>query len=98
MTLDTLAIRSHLANLGFSDVINENVDFYNSPVPKHDFLITNPPYSGEHKQRILEFCVKQRRPFALLLPNYVAVKQYFKVRFSHLCRKRPASWTSRCSS
>lgn len=55
------------------------MDFYNSPIPTHDFLLTNPPYSGEHKQRILEFCVKQRRPFALLVPNYVTVKQYFKV-------------------
>lgn len=73
------AIRSHLNSLGFPNVINENVDFYSSPIPSYDFLMTNPPYSGEHKQRILQFCVKQRRPFALLLPNYVAVKSYFKV-------------------
>ena len=39
-------------------VLNENVDFYAAAaaraLPAHDVLVTNPPYSGEHKQRLLQ--------------------------------------------
>jgi len=40
-------------------VINENRDFYqdiaNKTVPKYDILITNPPYSGDHKAKLLNY-------------------------------------------
>jgi len=65
---------------------HEKRDFYcdvrQKSVPKHDVLITNPPYSGNHKERCLEFAVGQLRdrgrPFFLLMPNYVAMKEYFR--------------------
>jgi hypothetical protein len=41
-------------------------------------LVTNPPYSGEHKQRLIDFLKKDKRPFALLLPIYTATKSYWK--------------------
>ena len=53
-----------------------------STIPDYDILVTNPPYSGDHKERCLEFAVNQLkkfgRPFFLLLPNYVATKEYFR--------------------
>lgn len=70
--------------LGIKTVINENVDFYHSiaghKVPPHDILITNPPYSGEHKLKLLAFLRDRGRecPFALLLPAYCATKSYWR--------------------
>ncbi|KAL7547632.1 hypothetical protein ACHAWF_010929 [Thalassiosira exigua] len=67
-------------------ITHEKRDFYRdirqNSVPKYDVLITNPPYSGNHKERCLEFAVDQLkshgRPFFLLMPNYVATKEYFR--------------------
>jgi hypothetical protein len=70
-----------LNSLGFSNVIHQNRDFYadvkNNTIPKHDVLVTNPPYSGDSKERVLEFCAASTKPWLLLLPNYVANKEYF---------------------
>jgi hypothetical protein len=41
-------------------------------------LVTNPPYSGEHKQRLLQYLHTISKPFALLLPAYTATKSYWK--------------------
>ena len=65
---------------------HEMRDFYKdlqqNKLPEHDILVTNPPYSGNHKERCLEFAVNQLkrrgRPFFLLMPNYVASKEYFR--------------------
>jgi hypothetical protein len=65
---------------------HEKRDFYKdirkNKVPQHDILVTNPPYSGNHKERCLEFAVGQLkshgRPFFLLMPNYIASKEYFR--------------------
>ncbi|KAL7475083.1 hypothetical protein ACHAW6_001014 [Cyclotella cf. meneghiniana] len=65
---------------------HEKRDFYkdirHNKIPRYDILVTNPPYSGNHKERCLEFAVRQLkshgRPFFLLMPNYVASKEYFR--------------------
>ena len=65
---------------------HEKRDFYRdikqNTVPQYDILVTNPPYSGDHKERCLDFAVSQLkiygRPFFLLMPNYVAMKEYFR--------------------
>ena len=44
----------------------------------YDVLITNPPYSGEHKHRLLDYLQQCQKPFLLLLPVYVATKSYWK--------------------
>ena len=48
----------HLQRLGFESVYNRNEDFYAAieagHTPEHDVLVTNPPYSGEHKRRLLQ--------------------------------------------
>ena len=75
-----------LRTLGFENVIHEKRDFYkdieDSNIPNHHTLITNPPYSDEHKERCLQFCLKQflerGRPFFLLMPDYVAKKNYYR--------------------
>lgn len=76
----------YLRRLGYSRVVNENADFYqrvrDNCVPKHDILVTNPPYSGEHKQQLLAYLLARSgvavRPFALLLPAYTATKSYWR--------------------
>jgi hypothetical protein len=71
-----------LKQAGFPKVINRNRDFYKDiakgQVPAHDVLVTNPPYSGEHKPRLLKFLLSRPQPFALLLPVYTATKNYWQ--------------------
>ena len=80
-----------LTDLGYNKIINKNRDFYaditKKQIPDHDVLITNPPYSGEHKTKLLhyllsttlrDFPLGQAKPFALLLPIYTANKNYWK--------------------
>jgi hypothetical protein len=74
-----------LHQLGFENAVHAKRDFYKDvegdKLPQHDTLITNPPYSDQHKERCLEICLKQfkdhGRPFFLLMPNYVAARSYF---------------------
>jgi len=58
------------------------VDIRQNKFPQYDILVTNPPYSSNHKERCLEFAVNQLkkngRPFFLLMPNYVSTKEYFR--------------------
>jgi hypothetical protein len=73
-------------DLDFTSIIHEKRDFYHdiesNQVPSHDVIITNPPYSDQHKKQCLDFCweqlVKHNRPFCLLLPAYVAARQYYR--------------------
>lgn len=47
-------------------------------MPAYDILVTNPPYSGDHKQRLLDYISSTSTPYALLLPAYTATKSYWK--------------------
>ncbi|CAM9561535.1 unnamed protein product, partial [Heterosigma akashiwo] len=73
---------SHLNKLGFKHVINNLRDFYadirEQNIPEYDILVSNPPYSDDHKEKCLEFCRNSGKPWCLLLPNYIANKQYYK--------------------
>jgi hypothetical protein len=79
-------------------------DVAKGTVPEYDILVTNPPYSGDHKERIIKFCAESGelmlwkggrrtishsplpdpwfvlagKPWALLMPNYVANKAYWQ--------------------
>ena len=52
----TGAVKRHLSTLGFTNVHNENEDFYEAVrtrnVPPYDVLVTNPPYSSDHIPRL----------------------------------------------
>ena len=60
------AMQRALAALGCArdNLINENRDFYADvaagTLPPHDVLLTNPPYSADHKQRLLAFLLAQQ--------------------------------------
>ena len=77
--------KAKLAALGFTNVIHENRDFYqdvdSGRIPDHDVLVTNPPYSGRHIERLLAYCAtregKEARPALLLLPHFVYTKGYY---------------------
>eukprot|EP00669_Euglena_mutabilis_P000479 TRINITY_DN10705_c0_g1_i1.p1 TRINITY_DN10705_c0_g1~~TRINITY_DN10705_c0_g1_i1.p1 ORF type:complete len:321 (+),score=44.23 TRINITY_DN10705_c0_g1_i1:45-965(+) len=75
------ASKTHLNDLGFASVIHEPRDFYGDiaagTVPEFDVLLTNPPFSGDHKERVLKFCCERATAWALLLPGYVATKSYY---------------------
>lgn len=74
----------NLKQLGLSaeNIFHEKRDFYKDiiqgKIPEYDLLITNPPYSEDHKERCLKFCIGSDKPFLLLLPNYIATKNYFQ--------------------
>jgi hypothetical protein len=80
-----------LQQLGYSKILHYRRDFYadirHNKVPAHDVLITNPPYSDDHKKKCLDFCLQQLQdfnvPFFLLLPNYVAARDYYRVLENH---------------
>ena len=83
------AMIREMNSLGFLDVYNKNEDFYakqqNNDVPEYDILVTNPPYSGDHVERLLTFCISSYKPFFLLMPNYCYMKDYYQRLFSKSC-------------
>ncbi len=95
----------HLKALGFPRVHNENVDFYEvvaqGRVPPHDVVVTNPPYSGDHPQRLLRFLARNGRPWLALMPNWVSGRDYYapltqaEQPFYLAPRKRYHYWTPR---
>lgn len=74
-------VKARLAAEGFPRCYNENEDFYAAAregrVPRHDVVVTNPPYSGGHIKKLLRFCIANGRPFFLLMPNWVVSKDYY---------------------
>mmetsp|Transcript_3414 Transcript_3414/g.4781 ORF Transcript_3414/g.4781 Transcript_3414/m.4781 type:complete len:292 (+) Transcript_3414:60-935(+) len=73
---------TYLHDLGFMSAENPCEDFYQSTAFKtnlkhFDVLVTNPPYSADHKQRALTFALKTKKPWAMLLPAYCCEKDYF---------------------
>lgn len=79
-------VKKKLAVFGFASVINQNRDFYDDVekknTPGYDVLVTNPPYSGVHMEKILAFCSLEsstkQKPFLLLLPHFVYTKDYYQ--------------------
>tara|TARA_B110000208_G_scaffold8761_1_gene11279 strand:+ start:242 stop:1378 length:1137 start_codon:yes stop_codon:yes gene_type:complete len=75
------AVKRHMGALGFESVHNENHDFYamqtRSMIPEHDVVVTNPPFSGDHVERLLKWCRANGKPFLLLMPNYVVGKAFY---------------------
>ena len=57
-----------LAAIGFTRVYNRKEDFYavlkKGKVPEHDLILSNPPFSADHPQRILHFACSSQRAHA----------------------------------
>ena len=47
-------------------------------LPEHDVLLTNPPYSGDHVERLARFAVANGKPFLLLLPDHFAGRSTYR--------------------
>eukprot|EP00978_Attheya_sp_CCMP212_P004993 scaffold11004_cov38-Attheya_sp.AAC.2 len=64
----------HLNKLGFHRVYNKREDFYQvisqGQVPSHDVVVSNPPYSGDHFDKLLNFLSVSNKPALLLLPEH----------------------------
>jgi hypothetical protein len=75
------AVGRHLAELGYGSVHNKNEDFYEvtsaGRAPPFDVLLTNPPYSADHPERLLDFCRACGRPWLLLMPNWIFERPFF---------------------
>jgi hypothetical protein len=88
-------VSCHLNRLGFQNVYNRMEDFYQmqsyGKIPDYDILVTNPPYSGDHMEKLLNFCVGSCKPWFILVPNYMYTKDYYqsflssKPRIASLC-------------
>lgn len=76
------SIVQHLNRLGFPRVHNVPEDFYevisNKTIPEHDVVLTNPPYSGNHFERLLDFLKSNGKPFLLLLPSHFSKRPAFQ--------------------
>jgi hypothetical protein len=69
-------------SLGFLKVIHDNRDFYrdivDGAIPPYDILVTNPPFSDDHIPKLFEFLLEKKKPFAVLMPDYVATKPWYR--------------------
>mmetsp|Transcript_38414 Transcript_38414/g.62442 ORF Transcript_38414/g.62442 Transcript_38414/m.62442 type:complete len:409 (+) Transcript_38414:107-1333(+) len=91
------AVVRNLGKLGFSNVYNKCEDFYEMErdPPLHDVIVTNPPYSSDHVERLTRFVARNGKPSLLLMPNYVYAKSFFpEKKFVYIVpRKRYVYWT-----
>jgi hypothetical protein len=84
------AVVQNLATLGFPNVYNRKEDCYQvwdaagSFYPDFDVLVTNPPYSLDHMEKLIDHLTMSpkfgQRPWCLLLPQFVHKKEYFEQR------------------
>eukprot|EP00750_Incisomonas_marina_P000785 INCI10586.1.p1 GENE.INCI10586.1~~INCI10586.1.p1 ORF type:complete len:307 (-),score=69.47 INCI10586.1:180-977(-) len=82
------AMKTIVGALGFPNIRHENVDFYqciaHGLTPDHDIIVSNPPYSEDHKIKCMKYCVADKRPWLLAMPIYVAKKAWWKAATSSL--------------
>jgi hypothetical protein len=81
------SVIKHLSTLGYSNVYNKKEDCYKvwqmkSSEPKYDILITNPPYSEDHIERLVTYVTSQTtlgttKAWLLLMPTWVHKKDYY---------------------
>eukprot|EP00041_Stephanoeca_diplocostata_P010287 m.163257 g.163257 ORF g.163257 m.163257 type:complete len:315 (-) comp18099_c0_seq2:191-1135(-) len=75
------AVVANLQQLGYKSVYNKNVDFYKAQregsIPPYDVLVTNPPYSGKHINKLLNFVMRSNKPSLLLVPKYTHEEPFY---------------------
>jgi hypothetical protein len=76
------AVKKNLTALGFDNVYNKKEDCYNAwknnSTPPFDVLVTNPPYSADHIEKLIKFVSSTSKPWFLLMPNWVVKKDYYQ--------------------
>jgi hypothetical protein len=48
------------------------------PFAGFSMCVTNPPFSQDHIPRLFEFLALSKKPYAVLMPDYVVTKKWFK--------------------
>jgi hypothetical protein len=75
-------MKKHMAELGFHSVYNRNEDFYAAwkakKTPVFDVLVTNPPFSDDHIERIHQFAVRSNKPWFLMIPSYCEKQPFYQ--------------------
>lgn len=78
------SVVNHLESLGYEDVYNCKEDCYSvweaNKVPEFDVLLTNPPYSEDHIEKLMKYLTSPSfgaKPFMLLMPQWVHKKDYY---------------------
>ena len=80
-------VKAHLRKLGFTNVVNENKDFYAlTEYPPFDVLLTSPPYSKNHIQKCMEFAVSCGKAWFIL---QVSVRARTHALVHHPCACQP---------
>ena len=41
-------------------------------------VVTNPPYSSDHPERLLRFVRRNGKPYLLLMPTYISTAEYYR--------------------
>lgn len=85
------AVVRHLTELGFPNVYNRKEDCYavwaSSDVPPFDVLVTNPPYSDDHIEKLVRFVTSHSfgdRSWFLLLPQWAHKKDFYTAATAHI--------------
>jgi hypothetical protein len=80
-------VTQNLKELGFPNVYNRKEDCYAvwsdvDQCPKFDCLVTNPPYSADHIERLVKHVTSSTfatgKPWFLLLPQWVHKKEFYQ--------------------
>jgi len=86
------AVRRNLDSIGFPNVYNQKEDCYkvwSTPgrYPSFDILITNPPYSADHMEKLMQHITSPafgNRPWMLLLPQFFHKKDCYSRATAHI--------------
>eukprot|EP00970_Alexandrium_tamarense_P007145 scaffold1250_cov190-Alexandrium_tamarense.AAC.7 len=78
------SVVKHLASLGYTNVYNKKEDCYKvwkqRKEPPFDAFLTNPPYSDDHIDKLMEYLASpsfDNKPWLLLMPSWVHKKDYY---------------------
>jgi hypothetical protein len=85
-------VAKNLNTLGFPDVYNRKEDCYqvwasSKSYPSFNVLVTNPPYSGDHIEKLMHHISSKQfgdKPWFLLLPQFVHKKDYYVNSTAHI--------------
>jgi hypothetical protein len=89
------SVVKHLSSLGFGSVYNKKEDCYatwkSNSGPRYDVLLTNPPYSEDHLERLMNHVTSPSfdKPWLLLMPQWVHKKDYYVKATSNEGAKHP---------